>query len=333
MLKEIDIRTIPGVRIGQAENEDAATGVTAVISPAGMYVGVDVRGGGPASREIELAKTTTSSKLIHGIVIGGGSAFGLAASDGVMQYLEERNIGYNVGVTKVPLVMQADIFDLTLGKSDIRPDKVMGYRACLNSEQNNYRDGNYGAGCGASVGKLMGMNCSMKSGMGSYALQLGDLIVGAIVCVNALGDVHYWKNGQKIAGMTDPSRTRLISAEEYLFKCYEESSAKKSASISNEDGFTGNTTIGIILTNAALDKQRLCRVSAMAQDAFARSIRPVHSSADGDCIFSASVGTVVADTDIVGALAARVMAEAIPQAVTSAKGAYGIPAYQDLIGK
>ena len=208
---EICLEEIKGIRIGQAENAAAGTGCTVFIADQGMAAGLDVRGGGPASRESELLNPLAAAQVIHGIVLAGGSAFGLNAADGVMQYLEERGIGFDVGLpTKVPLVCQSDLFDLTAGDSSVRPDEAMGYAACVNSENGgNYRDGNHGAGCGATVGKFAGMDHCMKSGIGSYAVQIGELQVGAVVAVNALGDMMIAsrhgdfpvKAGDKIAGM------------------------------------------------------------------------------------------------------------------------------------
>ncbi len=182
MRKEIDIREIKGIRIGQAENAEAGTGVTVVIAPAGAPAGLSVLGGGPASRESELLKPEAAAEAIHAVAIGGGSAFGLDAAGGVMKYLEERGIGFDTGFAKVPLVCQSDIYDLGAGDAYTRPDREMGYKACVNAEaengdgtRGNYRDGSFGAGTGATVGKLRGMETCMKSGIGSYAMRLGDL--------------------------------------------------------------------------------------------------------------------------------------------------------------
>ena len=206
--REISLKEIKGIRIGQAENAAAGTGCTVFLSEQGMAAGLDVRGGGPASRESELLDPLAAAQVIHGIVLAGGSAFGLNAADGVMQYLEERNIGFDVGLPiKVPLVCQSDLFDLTVGDPHIRPDKEMGYAACMNSENGgNYRNGNYGAGCGATVGKFAGMEFCMKSGIGSYAVQIGELQIAAVVAVNALGDIFDWKTGKKIAGLLADDR-------------------------------------------------------------------------------------------------------------------------------
>ncbi len=314
MEREISIREIKGLCIGQTEDADAGTGCTVLVCERGMAAGLDIRGGGPASRDTHLLDPLTAAQSIHAIVLGGGSAFGLGAADGVMAYLEKRDIGFDVGVTKVPLVAQSDIFDLTVGDKSVRPDRAMGYAAAKNAmEAPNYRDGNYGAGCGATVGKLAGMETCMKSGIGSYAIQLGPLQIGVVVVVNALGDVYDWKTGRKVAGLLTPDK-----------KGFRDSVALMQESIAvHENRFAENTTIGAVVTNAAFTKPQLCKIAGMAHNGYARSIRPVHTSADGDSIYALSVGDVSADMDLVGTLAAEVMSEAILRAVTSAESAYG----------
>ena len=217
MKQEISISKIKGVQIGQAENAAAGTGCTVFLARNGMKAGLDVRGGGPASRESELLKPMAAAQEIHGIVLAGGSAFGLGAADGVMKYLEEKGIGFDVGVTRVPLVCQSDLFDLTVGDPFTRPDGAMGYEACKNAEKGNYRDGNFGAGCGATVGKFAGMDFCMKSGIGSYAVEIGALQVGAVVAVNALGDIYDWKTGRKIAGLLSEDKKSFRQTEELLY--------------------------------------------------------------------------------------------------------------------
>lgn len=324
MKKEISILEIKGIKIGQSENQAAGTGCTVFLSETGMRAGLDVRGGGPASRESELLNPLAAAQVIHAIVLAGGSAYGLGAADGVMKYLEEKGIGFEVGPSlKVPLVCQSDLFDLTVGDPYIRPDKAMGYDACLRAEENgtgNYRDGNFGAGCGATVGKFAGMDYCMKSGIGSYAVQIGELQVGAVVAVNALGDIYDWKTGQKIAGLLAEDRKTFRSTEELMYASTE----------IVENKFTGNTTIGVIITNGKFEKASLCKIAGMAHDGYARSIRPVHTTADGDSIYTVSVGDVEADQDLTGVLAAEVMSEAIIRAVMSAEGAYGYPGVRDL---
>ncbi|MBQ7488277.1 MAG: P1 family peptidase [Clostridia bacterium] len=320
-LREIRITDLPGIRIGQAENREAGTGCTVLIAENGVPAGLDVRGGGPASRESELLKPLAAAECIHAILLSGGSAYGLDAAGGVMQYLEERHIGFKIGGGVVPLVCQSDLFDLTVGDWNIRPDRAMGYAACVASESGNYRDGNYGAGTGATIGKALGMEYCMKSGIGSYAVEVGGLMVGALVAVNALGDVYDWKNGQIVAGQLDETRKGLRPVADFMYSHYATQMPQ------------GNTTIGVVLTNAGLGKTALCKVAGLAHNGYARAIRPVHTSADGDSIYAMSLGNVPADSDLVGTLAADVMAEAILQAVYAAESAYGYPAWRDLKGK
>ena len=319
--KEIPVTDIQNIRIGQAENAAAGTGCTVFICENGMRAGLDVRGGGSASRESELLKPLAAAQYIHAIVLAGGSAFGLGAANGVMEYLEARDIGFDVGVTKVPLVVQSDLFDLTVGECSVRPDAAMGYEAARRAmEDPNYQDGNYGAGCGATVGKICGMDTCMKTGIGSFAIELGGLQIGAVVAVNALGDIYDWKTGQKIAG--------LLSLDRKSFRSTEEELARRITKIENR--FANNTTLGIVLTNASFGKAQLCKIAGMAQDGFARSIRPVHTTADGDSIYAVSLGDIEADQDLVGALGAEVISEAIKRAVYAAESAYGFPAAGDL---
>ena len=315
-MKEISIKDFRNIQIGQAENVQAGTGCTVfLLGREGASVGLDVRGGGPASRESELLKPLATAQVIHAILLAGGSAFGLDAAGGVMRYLEERGIGVDVGATRVPLVCQSDLFDLTVADAHTRPDAAMAYEACVNAETGNYRDGNHGAGTGATVGKLLGMEHCMKSGIGSYAVQVGNLQVGAVVAVNAVGDVYDYENGRKIAGLLAADGKTFLDSELAALQAIEAQAEK----------FVGNTTLGVILTNARLDKAHLCKIAGMAHDGYARAIRPVHTSMDGDSIYAVSLGDLPADMDIVGTLAARVMAKAIVRAVQAAEPAYGLP--------
>lgn len=320
-MKEISIRDIAGVSIGQAENREAGTGCTVFVCKDGMRAGLDVRGGGPASRESQLLNPLMAAQAIHAIVLAGGSAFGLGTADGVMKLLEERGIGFDVGVTKVPLVAQADLFDLAVGDPFTRPDAAMGYKAArLALDAPNYRDGNYGAGCGATVGKIEGMATCMKTGIGSYAAQLGPLQVGAVVALNALGDVFDRKTGRQIAGLLTKDRSAFRRTTEVM---------QGSIDVI-ENRFAGNTTLAVMITNAAFEKPALCKIAGMGHDGFARSINPVHTSFDGDSIYAVSVGSVRADQELVGTLAAEAVSEAIVRAVRSAESAYGFPAAADL---
>ena len=319
-MEEIRITDIEDFRIGQTEDSEGGTGCTVIISERGAAAGVDIRGGGPASRECELLRPFSVAPAIHALVLGGGSTFGLDASGGVLEYLEEHKIGYDMGVTHIPQVCQSDIFDLTVGDVMRRPDKQMGYQACVASEKGNYRDGNYGAGCAATVGKWLGMDYCMKSGIGSAAVRVGKVKLGAIVVVNSIGDIFDPDTGEMIAGLLSEDKRSFRNTEQLL---YETAEVKGS-------GFAGNTTIGAILTNAEFDKIQLTKIASMAHNGYARCIKPVHLSLDGDSIYALSNGRVKADMDMAGTLAAKVMSMAIVQAIKSAKSAFGHPASSDM---
>ena len=320
-MQEIPLQEIVPFRIGQTENAAAGTGCTVILCPDGMRAGLDVRGGGPASRDSQMLNPLMAMETIHAVVLAGGSAFGLDAAGGVMRFLEERGVGFDVGVTKVPLVVQSCLFDLTAGDADVRPDVAMGYEAArLAWEAPNFRDGNFGAGCGATVGKWEGMEFCMKSGIGSYAMQLGDLKIGAVAAVNALGDVFDWRNGRQIAGLLAKDKRSLRSTAAEMTKKTE----------ARENKFLTNTTLAAVITNAAFTKTQLCKIAGMAQNGLARCIDPVHTSADGDSIYALSAGSVNADQDLAGTLAAHAVSEAVLRAVRSAESAYGFPAAKDL---
>jgi L-aminopeptidase/D-esterase-like protein len=317
----IPITEVAPVFIGQAENKEAGTGCTVFVSPEGMRAGLDVRGGGPASRESQVLSPLASAQVIHGIVLAGGSAFGLGAADGVMRYLEEKGIGFDVGVTHVPLVSQADLFDLMVSDSKVRPDAAMGYEAAKNAlESPNYRDGNFGAGTGCTVGKIAGMDTCMKTGIGSYAVELDGLKIGAVAALNALGDVYDWKSGKKVAG--------LLAEDKKSFRNTSDVLSESIRVIKNR--FADNTTLAVLITNAKFDKAALCKIAGMCHDGYARSIRPVHTSFDGDSIYAVSAGELEADQEVVGTIAADVISEAILKAVTSAESAYGFLSASDL---
>ena len=320
-MKKISITEIEEFKIGQVEERENATGCTLVMCEEGMKAGSDVRGGGPASRDSELLNPLMAANCIHGVLLAGGSAFGLSTATGVMNYLEEKDIGFDVSVTKVPLVVQADLFDLTVVECKVRPGEKMGYEVAKQTFNNpNYKDGNYGAGCGATVGKILGMDYCMKSGIGSYAVQIGEVKIGAIVAVNALGDVYNYKTGKQIAGLLTEDKKSLRSTVDYMINQNE----------IRENKFVSNTTIGVVMTNADFSKAELCKIAGMAHDGYARSINPVHSTADGDTIFAVSKGKVKADMDLVGTVAAMVMSEAIIKAVESAEDAYGFKAMKSI---
>ena len=308
LFKEIKITEIGDFRIGNAEDKENGTGVTVIISKDGMKAGVDIRGGGPASRETPLLNPLMNPEKLNALIFSGGSAFGLNASAGVVKYLEEKNIGYYTKFANVPLVCQSCIYDLGYKSSKVRPDEKMGYNACIDSEKNIPKEGNVGAGCGATVGKLYGMEQAQKSGLGIYAIQIQDLKVGAIVVVNALGDVFNGK-GEKIAGLTSKDKKTFLNFREEMYKSLNP--------IKNEA--SENTTLAAIITNGKFSKAHLCKIASMAQDALARRIDPVHTMHDGDTVYVLSTDQIEANISIVGTLAIQVLETAIERAVTLSK--------------
>lgn len=321
-MNEIGFLEVGGFAVGQAQDETAGTGLTVLLFDDCAPAGVDIRGGGPASRETPLLAPVADAKGIHALVLSGGSAFGLDAAGGVMRFLEERDIGFDTGVTKVPLVCQSCLFDLAVGDKTVRPDAAMAYRACEQASHNALTQGCVGAGTGATVGKLLGRDFAMKSGLGVYAVQVGAVKVGAIVAVNALGDVFDVDSGAPLAGLRTADGKGLRATEQVLYDGI--------AQPQNPFAAHTNTTIGAVVTNAAFDKAQLTKIASMAQNGYARSIRPVHTTADGDSIYAVSVGQAQGDLNAVGALAAYVMGKAIGSAVRAARPMFGLPAVRDM---
>lgn len=319
-MKEISFTSIDGIRVGHAEDTKAATGCTVIICEEGATAGVDVRGGSPGTRETDLLDPKNLVDKVHAVLLAGGSAFGLDAASGVMKYLEERDIGFDVQLTKVPIVCGAVLFDLAVGDYRVRPDFNMGYEACLKARDEECPSGNVGAGTGASVGKFLGMERAMKGGLGSYGLQIGDLKVGSIVAVNALGDIIDPESGEILAGLLDEGGKRLVGTENIMAASYSE----------RKNIFSGNTTIGLVVTNGIFTKAEANKIASMAHNGYARSIRPAHSIFDGDTIFTMATGRVEADINVVGFLAARTMERAVVNAIKSAESAYGLKAHRDL---
>ena len=314
-LKEISLNEFDKVWFGNAQDDVAKTGVTVTIFPKGARCGVDISGGGPASRETPVINPTTAPTPVNAIVLSGGSAYGLAASDGVMNWLEEHGIGYETGAALVPIVVQSCIYDLAYGSATIRPNAAMGRSACEAAyRQEKFLSGSVGAGTGATVGKLGGMNRAMKSGLGVYAVEVGNLKLAAIVVVNALGDIYDERTGKKIAGLLAEDGKKFADSRAELYRL-----------TTQTDLFNRtNTTIGMIITNGNFDKTQLTKIASMTQNAYARSIKPVGTLADGDTIYAASVGEVSADLNMVGTLAAEVMSEAIRRAVDNKQRGNGI---------
>jgi len=320
VMKVINFTDIPGIKIGHSQDFEAATGCTVVICEEGATAGVDVRGGAPGTRETDLLNPVNLVQQIHAVMLAGGSAFGLDAASGAMQYLEEKGVGFDVSVTKVPIVCSAVLFDLTCGDYKVRPDKSMGYKACENATDLECKEGCIGAGTGATIGKITGPEFSMKSGLGTYCVQVGDLMVGAIVAVNCLGDVYDSETSRIIGGVLNPDKKTIGSTEEIMMKQY---SSKKNL-------FSGNTTIGVVVTNANLTKSEANKLASMAHNGYGRAMRPAHSMFDGDTIFTMATGKIETDFNVVGFLAATVMEKAVVRAVKTATSMHGYLSYNDM---
>ena len=321
------ITDIPGILVGHAQDETALTGCTVILCEKGAVGGVDQRGGAPGTREVDALHPMHLVSKVHGVVLSGGSAFGLESATGVMRYLEERDVGFDTHIVKVPIVPAAILFDLGIGKSDVRPDSSMGYLACQNASSDPPAEGNVGAGTGATVGKILGVGQSMKSGIGTASQEIGaGVIVGAIVAVNAFGDVIDPSTGQIIAGARSKDVGPLhIGAPGNFADTLKVMQTLIGRTILGF-GSRENTVIGVIATNAKLDKEATNKVAQMAHDGLARTVRPAHTMLDGDTIFALATGEHAADVNIVGAYAAEVFAQAILRAVRAAKSVAGIPA-------
>ena len=327
MKRRNSITDVPGLRVGNAQDDEALTGCTVILCEKGAVGGVDQRGGAPGTRETDLLKPVNAVEKVHAVLLAGGSAFGLDAASGVMRYLEEKGIGFNTGVARVPIVPAAILYDLAIGRADIRPDLEMGYRAAASASANAPAEGNAGAGTGATVGKIFGMAGAMKSGLGTASMEVGGgIIVGAIVAVNAFGDVVDPQTGKILVGArsTKLGPVQLGSADYFantlaVMKTLVGRAILKLA-------MSRNTVIGVVATNAKFDKAQATKMAQMAQDGLARAIRPAHTMLDGDTIFAMATGQKKADVSIVGAYAAEVLAQAIVRAVKMAKPAGGLPA-------
>jgi L-aminopeptidase/D-esterase-like protein len=315
------ITDVPGIEVGHAQDLEAGTGCTVILCRNGATPGVDVSGGAPATRETDCLKPENVVREAHAVVLTGGSAYGLDCAGGVMRYLEEQGVGYDIGPTRVPIVPAASMNDLAFAEFRIRPDAAMGYQACLNASANSTEQGNVGAGTGAAIGRLEGNARGMvKGGLGVASFSIGKLIVGAIVAVNCNGDVVDPETGETLAGTLNPERTKVAGAMKLLTTPNEQ----------YKEGFPSNTTIGVVATNAILDKAMATRVAMAAQDGYARTIVPVHTLGDGDVVFCLATGALQTDPIRVGAIAARVMARAVVNAVKAAESLHGVPAYRDL---
>lgn len=316
------ITDVKGIKVGHTQDLKAATGCTVVLCESGAVAGVDVRGGAPGTRETDLLNPSNMVEKVHAVYLSGGSAFGLDGASGVMTYLEEKGVGFETPAGKVPIVPGAVLYDLSVGDSKVRPDKSMGYKACIEASGQNAQMGNVGAGAGATVGKILGDDYSMKGGLGTASIKVGELVVGAIVAVNCLGDIIDIKTGEIIAGALNQNRDGFINTMKLM-----------QLKMPKNAGFGTNTTIGVIATNARLSKAGANRVAFMAHDGYARTINPIHTMFDGDTIFCLATGEVDADISMVGALAAEVMARAIIRGVKAAETLHGRICHRDFMQK
>ena len=318
-MKEIQINELTDFKIGHAQDEKGGTGCTVILCEKGAVAGVDVRGGGPATRETDLLNPKNMVEQIHAVTLAGGSAFGLEASCGVMAYLSEHEIGFDMKGIYIPIVSGACLFDCSVADSKAYPTKKMGYQACQNASHELSKQGCIGAGTGASVGKFLGFDKAMKTGLGHAAFQVGDVMVAAIVAVNACGDVYFENSEKPIAGIYDYQKKKRLSTLDVMFE---------NQPIEESCGM--NTTIGCILTNAKLTKAQANKIASMSHNGYARTIRPVHTSSDGDTIFAMASQQVEAQPDVVGALAAKAMAKAIENACLYATPMYGLTTYSEI---
>lgn len=320
------ITDVPGIQVGHAQDEKALTGCTVILCRTGATAGVDVRGGAPGTRETDLLDPVNLVNKVYAVMLAGGSAFGLDAASGAMRYLEHHKIGFNTGAARVPIVPGAILYDLGLGRADIRPDADMGYQACVNASSGAVVEGNVGAGAGASVGKILGQKQAMKSGIGSASISLGKgLIVGALAAVNAFGDVVDPLTGEIIAGVRSVRVGPLkIGAAGYFADTMKLLMSTLGRTVL-KFAARANTALGVVAVNAALTKTELTKVAQMAQDGFARTLRPAHTMLDGDIVFALATGGKRADVSTVGAYAAEALTQAVVNAVRQAAPAGGLP--------
>ena len=315
------VTDVDGISVGHWTNLEAATGCTVVLCPDGAVAGVDVRGSAPGTRETAALNPVCMIQRVHAIVIGGGSAFGLAAADGVMRWLEERGYGFDVGVAKVPIVPAAILFDLGIGRADVRPDAAAGYAACEAATNEAIEQGCVGAGTGATAGKMLGFGQATKSGLGTASIKVANrLIVAALVAPNPIGDIYDPAQQKIIAGTRHPEGGFADSVQLMIQRASQHTPPPTAGA---------NTTLAVIATNAKLSKTQATKVAQMAHDGLARTIRPIHTNFDGDTIFALSCGEKEADVSLIGTLAADVLAQAVVSAALSATALAGLPAARD----
>ncbi len=336
---------VAGLKVGHFTDTRRPTGCTVILAEEGAVAGVDIRGAAPGTRETDLLNPINTVQKVHAVLLAGGSAFGLDAAGGVMQYLEEKGIGYEMKVAKVPIVPAAILFDLGVGDPKIRPDRASGYAACGNATAGPVKEGNVGAGAGATVGKLLGAERAMKAGIGTASIKVGSLVVAALAAVNAVGDIYDPKTGKIIAGARNSTGDGFANTIETLKKTPVRSKQMKPEQVARTHGSphaagaaSENTTLGIVATNASFDKAAMSKIAQMAHDGYARAINPVHTPRDGDTVFALSTGKIhleldpssgIGPVELVGAIAADVTAQAIVRAALMAESIPGFPAARD----
>ena len=316
------ITDVPGIKVGHYTDKEAVTGCTVVLCETGAVAGVDVRGSAPGTRETDLLRPLNLVEKIQAVLFSGGSAFGLDAASGVVRYLEERGFGHETMLAKVPIVPAAIIYDLNIGSSKIRPNSEDGYKACLAATEKEVAEGCVGAGTGATVGKILGIEKGIKSGIGTASCNIGsDLIVAALVVVNAIGDVVDHKTGKILAGPRNEQDNGFVNTIELL---------TAGAFTYRKNPLATNTTLGVVATNAKLTKEQVNKLAQMAQDGIARAINPCHTMYDGDAIFALSLGEQAGDITVLGTAAAEAVSGAIVRAIQQAETVAGIPAARDV---
>ncbi|MEW5828062.1 MAG: P1 family peptidase [Chloroflexota bacterium] len=320
------ITDIPGIELGHAQDDEALTGCTVVLCRKGAVGGVDVRGGAPGTRETDLLNPLNLVEKVHAVTLAGGSAYGLDAAGGVMRYLEEHKIGFETGAARVPIVPAAILYDLSLGSASVRPDAEMGYRAASAASADEARQGNLGAGTGASVGKIFGQANATKAGIGMASMDIGGgVLVAALAAVNVFGDVVDPQTGEILAGARSTKIGPLkLGSPGYFADTLDTMKSFAGRTILNF-ATKANTAIGVVATNAKFDKAEATKVAQMAHDGLARAVRPAHTRLDGDTIFALAAGDKNADVSLVGAFAAEVFAQAMVNAVRYAAAAGGLP--------
>lgn len=329
MTQNNSITDVENLLIGHAQDDTALTGCTVILCDKGAVAGISQRGGAPGTRETDLLRPNRLVQKVHAILLSGGSAFGLDAAGGVMRFLEEKKIGYKTGPAIVPIVPAAILYDLGIGDPSIRPGAEMGYQACLNASKNKPAEGNFGAGTGASVGKIFGMQGAMKSGLGTSSRDIGGgVVIGAIVAVNAFGDILDYKDRRIIAGArknlppsTKNSGSKLANTLEVLGSMV----GRGIMTFASKQ----NTIIGAIATNAKLDKAAANRFAECASDGITLTTQPAFSMFDGDTVFGLSTGSKKIDINILCAFAPLVFADAILNAVLNAESVGGLPAVKN----